>query len=77
MHYHWGHAAAKKERGPFEQRTSSRKNRGTLIITNTGRFTLLLLNLVNLRDLFGVEAKLKEGIFKKKSQINFIFLTRT
>ena len=77
MHYHWGHAAAKKERGSFEQRTSSRKNRGTLIITNTGRFTLLLLNLVNLRDLFGIEAKLKEGIFEKNNQINFTFLTRT
>ena len=29
----------KKERGPFEQRTSSKKSSVTLIITNTGWFT--------------------------------------
>ena len=28
MHYHWGITAAKKERGPFEQRTSSKKSSG-------------------------------------------------
>ena len=30
MHCHWGQTAAKKERGHFEQRTSTQKNSTTL-----------------------------------------------
>ena len=41
-----------------------------LVRTTSGRFTQLFLNLVSLRDLFGVGTKLKESIFKKNNQIN-------
>ena len=39
MHY-WGQTTTKKERGHFEQRTSSKKNRATLAVagTTTGWF---------------------------------------
>ena len=41
------------------------------------RFTQLLLNLVNLRDLFGVGTKLKNNIFKNNIQISFTVTTKT
>ena len=62
-----------------EQRKCSSKNAELvwLVRTTTGYFTLLLVNLANLRDLFGVEAKLKGSIFDKKNQINSTVVTRT
>ena len=46
-----------------------------VVRTITGCFTQLLLNLVNLRDLFGVGTKLKENMLKN-NQINSIVTTR-
>ena len=54
----------KKERGHFKQHTSSKK--ASLAVwqwffrTTAGQFTWILLNLVNLRDMFGVGTKLKK-----------------
>ena len=42
-----------------------------------GQFIQLTLNLVNLRDLFGVRTKFKESIFKNNNQINYTVTTRT
>ena len=53
------------------------KEQLTLIRTAAGRFTQLLLNLVNLRDLCGVGTKLKESIFENNNQINSTVTTRT
>ena len=47
-----------------------------LVRTTAGRSTWLFLNLVNLRDLFGVGTKLKESIFKNNNQINSTVTTR-
>ena len=41
------------------------------------QFTLLLLNLANLRDLFVVETKLKGSIFENNNQIIYSVITRT
>ena len=38
---------------------------------------MLLLNLVNLRDLFGVVTKLKKTIFKKNNQISSTITVKT
>ena len=79
MHYWCGQTAAKKECGYFEQRTSSKKAVQLwqwLAWTTTERCTLLLLNFLNVRDLFGVWSKLKESIFKNNNQINFTVTTR-
>ena len=59
----------KKECDHFEQRTSSKKSSATL--------TVVCLNYLNLRDLFGVWIKLKESIFKNNHQINSTVTTRT
>ena len=70
----------KKERGHFEQRISSKKAVSLLkrlVRTTAGQFRYLLLNLVNLRDLFGVGKKLKETIFNNNNQINSTFTART
>ena len=48
-----------------------------LFWTTTERCTLILLNFLNLRDLFGVWIKLKESIFKNNHQINSTVTTRT
>ena len=70
MHYRWEETAAKKkECDHFEQRTSSKKSSATL--------TVVCLNYLNLRDLFGVWIKLKESIFKNNHQINSTVTTRT
>ena len=69
MHYHWGQTAPKKkkkrkkkETWPFKKRNTHQvKKQCTLSRCSAGRFTQLLLNLVNLRDLFGVGTKLKKG----------------
>ena len=58
----------KKECDHFEQRTSSKKSSATL--------TVVCLNYLNLRDLFGVWIKLKESIFKNNHQINSTVTTR-
>ena len=41
MHYHWRQTVAKKERGHFEQRISSKKRRITLTVVGmtAGRLT--------------------------------------
>ena len=76
MHYHWGQAAAKKERDLFEQRTSSKKSSVTLVITTAEWFIQLFLNLVNLKGLFDVGTKLKGSISKINNQINSTVTTR-
>ena len=48
-----------------------------LVWTTTEWCTLLLLNFLNLRDLFGIWRKLKESIFKNSNQINSTVTTRT
>ena len=48
-----------------------------LVWTTTEWCTLLLLNFLNLRDLFDVWIKLKESIFKNNNQINSTVTTRT
>ena len=48
-----------------------------LVRTTAGWFTSLLMNLVNLRDLLGVETKSKESILKKPNQIKSTFTSRT
>ena len=68
----------KKETWPFKQRNTHQvKKQCTLSRCSAGRFTQLLLNLVNLRDLFGVGTKLKERIFKNNNQMNSTLTTRT
>ena len=49
----------------------------TLIRTTEERFKLLSLNVVNLRDLFGVGIKLNRRIFKHSNQIKSTITTRT
>ena len=80
MHYCWGQKAAKKECEHLGQSTSSKISSATwqwLVWTTGERCTLLLLNFLNLRDLFGVWRKLKESIFKNSNQINSTVTTRT
>ena len=48
-----------------------------LVWTTSEWCTLLLLNFLNLRDLFGVWTKLKESIFKNNNQFNSTVTTRT
>ena len=48
-----------------------------LVWTTKERCTLLLLNFLNLRDLFGVWRKLKESMFQNSNQINSTVTTRT
>ena len=70
----------KKECGPFGQHTSCKKAEQLwqrLVCTTTEWCTLLLLNFLNLRDLFDVWIKLKESIFKNNNQINSTVTTRT
>ena len=62
----------KKECGQFEQSTSTKKVVQLwqwLVWTTWERCTLLFLNFLNLRDLFGVWTKLKESIFKNNSKL--------
>ena len=80
MHYCWGQKAAKKECEHLGQSTSSKISSATwqwLVWTTGERCTLLLLNFLNLRDLFGVWRKLKESIFKNSNQINSTVTPRT
>ena len=75
-----GKQPQKKECGNFGQRASSKKSSATwqwLVWTTRKWCTLLLLNFLNLRDLFDVWIRLKESIFKKNNQINFAVTTRT
>ena len=75
-----GKQTPKKECEHFRQRRSSKKrsaNWQCLVWTTTERCTLLFLNFMNLRDLFGVWRKLKESIFKNSNQISSTVTTRT
>ena len=49
----------------------------TVVRITTGWFTKLLLNLLNLRNLFGVWKMLKEGIFNHNNYTNSTDSTRT
>ena len=67
----------KKETWPLCTAHIKQNSGEASIRTTTVRFTQLLLNLVNLRDLFGVRKKLKESIFKNNNQISSTLTTRT
>ena len=68
----------KKECGHFQHRTLSKNKHSEFDSgTKTEPRTQLLLNPLNLRDLFGVRTKLKENLFKYNNQINSTVTTRT
>ena len=74
-----GTAAAKKGRWPVLTAHIKIKSSVTFsAVDQNGSSAAYIasLNLVNLRDLFGVKIKLKESIFKNKNQINFTVTTR-
>ena len=48
-----------------------------MVRTAAVRFTQIVLDLVNLRDLFGVVTKLKINIFKNNNEISFTVRIRT
>ena len=65
----------KKERGHFKKQCNFDSQ--WLVRKTAGWFTQLHLNLVNLRDMFDVGAKLKENIFKNSNPISSTVTTRT
>ena len=67
----------KKETWPLWTAHIEQKSSEASIRTTTVQFTQLLLNLVKLRDLFGVGKKLKESIFKNNNQISSTLTTKT
>ena len=80
MHYCWGQTAVKKRNvDTLDSAHQSKKAVQLwqwLVWTTTEWCTLLLLNFLNLRDLFDVWIKLKESIFKNNNQINSTVTTR-
>ena len=57
LHYHWGQTAAKKGTWPLLTAHVKHESSVNLTRTTAGWFTQLFLNLVNLRDLFGIGTK--------------------